>query len=152
MGLDFSTGDARINVSKTCLADGITCWPVWPIQIGALRGSAPELIFAHGINWFSFGKQVGGEAVRVRWSVIHGDRRWVALFTRVPFDGQLTVQPLGENGWQVDYRGDCFPSIEAHVVPEDGPRISIMKFRHLGPEQGLAVAGYCKVTTSGIVE
>ncbi|HJQ75706.1 MAG TPA: DUF6531 domain-containing protein [Acidimicrobiia bacterium] len=157
LGLDFQTGNTRIHVSKTCDWTGNPCWSALPVVIGHplivgdLKGSGAEFVGAQLSNWFYFEKQIGGDAVKVGWSVLHGDTSWKGAFTRVPFDGSLTLRPLGDQNLQVDYKGDCFPNVEAHMVREAGVRTVVMQVSHLGTTQGLAVAGDCKATFTGAI-
>lgn len=65
------------------------------------------------------------------------------------FDGTIRINRLTEGTLQVRYEGDCFPSIEAHLVVEDGTRIAVLQIPHRGSEQGLAMAGGCVVTSTG---
>lgn len=132
-------------------ASGDPCWSALPIQIGN-PGSVAEVFFASETNWFYFEKEIGGDAIRIGWSVIHGDttsaKSW---FSRVPFDGHVTVRPLGEGSLQVVYQGDCFPNIESDIVSDRGARTSVLEIRHRGPEQGLSFAGNCTVTSTGSI-
>jgi RHS repeat-associated protein len=149
--LDFATGKTQVRMQETCGADGDPCWPPLPVRFRALEHSQPELFFASLANFFYVLQDPAADVLTVGWLVLHGDTSGKAPFTRLPFDGRITVRSLAENALEVSYRGDCFPSVEAHIVPGDGRRIVVLQFQDLGPFRGFAFTGDCTVYSSGTI-
>lgn len=145
MEIDFPMGVARIRVNPTHGVDG-TCWSAWPITVNNIDYGFPG--GDQTKNMFSFSVDEGGRAFKVKWSVVHSDRRWFAPAMRPAFDGTLTFKNEGDSQ-AVTYDGDCFPSVEAYRFGSDGVISSLALIRSQGPMYGLAYAPNCYLTTTG---
>lgn len=145
--VDFEFGEGFIQVNETVSADGQT-FPPWPIVFNAgSNGEVPSNLF-QTTNYFSLSRSADGSAMRVSWSVVHGDRRlWAGplptALQRPSFDGSLTVRRLSEETVRVTYRGDCFPSVEAQLLDQNGGRTQVMEFSERDPLFGLAFLPDC---------
>ncbi len=145
--IDFETGEGVIRVTDTISADG-EHFPAWPIVFNANGAGVPNDWWNQKTNYFSLGRSTDGTAIRLDWSVVHGDRRFFAgpFFTvlqRPSMDGSLTVRRLSEASVQVTYAGDCFPSVEAQLLPPGGGRLRAMQFESMDPASGQAIAPNC---------
>ena len=145
--IDFPTGVAKIRVNPTHSVDG-NCWSAWRISVNQFDTGIP---FAdQTVNMFSFGLDED-RALNLKWSVVHGDRRWFAAAHRVAFDGSLTFRNEGSSQ-SVFYSGDCFPSVEAYRFSENGTIDSLTQFRSKGPIFGIEYFPDCHLKTSGSLD
>lgn len=78
-------------------------------------------------NMFSF-RMSGGRDLKIKWSVVHGDRRWFAFAQRPAFDGTLELENRGR----------------AYHFGTDGSVTELLTSRSKGPFYGLALAPNCK--------
>ena len=152
--LDFAQGTSSIHVRHTDPVDG-PCGSAWPIRFNSPSNAEWSVNLPQQNNYFTYEAEPGGE-FRVRWSVVHGDRRNFAgvLPTetiRPSFDGMLSVKWLSDANLQVKYDGDCFPSVEAYLITPGGQRIAVMQMPSQGPLFGLAPVGDCHYTSTGSV-
>jgi RHS repeat-associated protein len=149
MSLDFTKDEGYIRVTETHPVDG-PCGSAWPIKLNSSIDHDPR----QKANYFSLQVSQGGDELKVHWSVVHGDRRSVAgvLPTdaiRPSFDGTLSFKWRSEDELEVHYGGDCFPSVEAQLVPSDAPRYTVMQLRSKGPLYGASLMPDCSVNATG---
>jgi hypothetical protein len=152
--LDFTGGSGHIRVNPTHAVGG-TCGSAWPINFNSGFNHDFSVNVPQHDNYFTY--QVAPDGTfRIRWSVVHGDRRTVAgaLPTeaiRPAFDGTLTVRWLSDEHLEVKYDGDCFPSVEAYLVTPAGERIAVMQARSKGALYGIAYLPDCHITYTASV-
>lgn len=155
--IDFQGGEGEIQMNETCSPDG-ECWPHWPISFNdRSNGDVPNVIFNQTTNYFALSRSVDGSAIKLAWSIVHGDRRvWPgpgpSVLQRPSFDGALTVRRLSGKSLEVTYKGDCFPSVEAHRLSPSGERTYVTAFPEKGPEWGFAIFPDCTYVASGEVQ
>jgi hypothetical protein len=152
--IDLTLGEGEIQMNETCSPNG-QCWPPWPVSFNDRSdGDVPNVVFNQTTNYFAMSRSVDGNAIKLAWSIVHGDRRvWAGpgptVLQRPSFDGALTVRRLSGKSLEVTYKGDCFPSVEAQLLSPSGERTHITAFSEKGPEWGFAIFPDCTYVATG---
>jgi hypothetical protein len=154
--IDFETGEGFIRVNETISADGqhFPPWPVVfnpdPVPMSDQQNKDHRHAEGGPSNRFRLSRSLDGSGIRLSWSLVHGDRRAFAgplptALQRPAFDGSLTVRRLSETSLKVTYDCDCFPNIEAQLLPPGGGRIGLIEVPNKGAEYGFPIYPACKV-------
>jgi RHS repeat-associated protein len=149
--IDFETGFGRVQVNPTHSADGQS-FPAFPISFNETGPDLPNQILFQTTNYFSLSRVTDGSLeVKLSWSVVHADTRFYAgplptFLMRPSFDGSLRVARLSEKSVRAIYEGDCFPSIEAQLLPGGAERVHLFGFLNMDPVFGVGLAPKCRDT------
>jgi hypothetical protein len=149
MRLDFASDVGFVHVSPTHAANG-ACGSAWPISFNSR--TTDDLLQSR--NYFSLGSTGGGSELRLGWSVVHGDRRlfsgvFPTPLVRPSFDGSLSMRWTTSESLEFAYNGDCFPSVEAQIVPANASRYTTLQMASRGALWGVDLMPDCSVISSG---